>query len=176
MGILFAFAPFIGFALVDRLFGSFYGLAAGTAISLILIGKVVLTGRKPKILETGSVALFGGLAIYVKLAGADLSIIGTRLLVDAGLLLIVVFSLVAGSPFTLQYAKETTPPAVWEQPRFKQINYIISAVWAAAFAVIVLADLALIYIPAIPAHYSMAVIIISLVAAFKFTQWYPDRQ
>lgn len=176
MGILLAFAPFIGFALVDRLFGAFPGLLAGAAISLILLGRDKLAGRSPKILETGSLVLFAGLAIYVKLAGAGLSIMGVRLLVDSALLLIVLLSLAVRAPFTLQYAREGTSPDVWSQPRFMQVNVVITAVWAAAFGVIVLADLVLLYMPQIPAHFGTAAIIISLIAAFKFTRWYPERE
>jgi len=176
MGILLAFAPFIGFALVERLLGAFSGLLAGAAISLILLGRDVFAGRSPKILETGSVVLFATLAVYMKLAGAGLSIMGVRLLVDTGLLLIVLLSLAVGAPFTLQYAREETPPEVWSQPRFMQVNVVITAVWAAAFAVIVLADLVLMYMPQIPAHFGTAAIIISLIAAFKFTRWYPGRR
>jgi hypothetical protein len=38
-------------------------------------------------------------------------------------------------PFTLSYAKETTPEEFWELPGFYRTNLVISAVWAASFAV-----------------------------------------
>jgi hypothetical protein len=37
-------------------------------------------------------------------------------------------------PFTLSYAKETTPEELWEAPGFIRINNAVSAVWAASFA------------------------------------------
>ena len=36
-------------------------------------------------------------------------------------------------PFTLAYAKDTTPREHWDSPLFLRINYVISAVWAGAF-------------------------------------------
>jgi hypothetical protein len=37
-------------------------------------------------------------------------------------------------PFTLSYAKDQTPEEFWDAPAFLRINYVVSGVWAAAFA------------------------------------------
>jgi hypothetical protein len=98
MGILLAFAPFIVFALVDRIASPSAGLIAGALVSAaLLLRDIVTPGRAPKILEVGTFVLFGGLALYAMFGGAALSVIGVRLLVDSGLLLIVL-SLDRGSP------------------------------------------------------------------------------
>jgi hypothetical protein len=44
-----------------------------------------------------------------------------------------IVTLLIRRPFTLAYAKDTTPEEHWESPLFMRINYAISAVWAAAF-------------------------------------------
>ncbi len=36
-------------------------------------------------------------------------------------------------PFTMAYAKDTTPQEHWDSPLFKRINNVITAVWASAF-------------------------------------------
>ena len=36
-------------------------------------------------------------------------------------------------PFTIAYAKDTTPQEHWDSPLFKRINNVITAVWASAF-------------------------------------------
>ncbi|MBV9680419.1 MAG: hypothetical protein JO046_01405, partial [Solirubrobacterales bacterium] len=55
MGILLAFAPFIGFALVDRLVGPTQGLFAGPIVAAALLARDLATpGRTPKILEVGT--------------------------------------------------------------------------------------------------------------------------
>ena len=176
MGILFAFAPFIVFAVIDRLLGATEGLIAGTAVSTALILRDVVTpGRRLKILEAGTFVLFLGLALYTVLSGAAWSVIGVRLCVDAGLLLIVLGSIVSGRPFTLQYAREQVAVADQARPEFLRANYVISSVWALAFLVMVAAELALLVIPNVPQRAGVIAIILALVGAVKFTGWYPER-
>jgi hypothetical protein len=44
-----------------------------------------------------------------------------------------IFTLLIRRPFTLAYAKETTPQEYWESFLFLRINYAITSAWAAAF-------------------------------------------
>ncbi|RDJ19685.1 hypothetical protein DWF00_20900 [Bosea caraganae] len=176
MGILFAFAPFIAFALVDRALGSVDGLLAGAAISIALVLRDALSGRVPKILEIGSLVLFAGIALYVITIGANFSVMAVRLLVDGGLLLVVLISLAAGVPFTLQYAREQVPPEFWNAPEFKRTNVVITSVWAAAFAVITGADAVLVFMSEVPRQVGVLTIVAALVFATKFTGWYPKQK
>jgi hypothetical protein len=176
MGILLAFAPFIVFALVDRLIGATEGLWAGTLTSAALLGRDLVTaGRSPKILEIGTLLLFGGLTAYTLLNAPAWSVIDVRLRVDVGLLLIVLISMAVRRPFTLQYAREQVPSEVWSTPAFLRTNYIITAVWAVAFAVMVVAELAILYIENVPQRFGVIVIALALVGAVKFTGWYPEH-
>ena len=176
MGILLAFAPFIVFAIVDRLVGSTAGLVAGAATSAaLLIRDWITPGRSPKILEIGTAVLFGGLAVYAVLANPTWSIIGVRLCVDAGLLAIVLATLAAGRPFTLQYARETVAPEFWNSPEFVRTNYVLTAAWAVAFLVMVIAEAALLYVPGMSRRLGVIIVVLALVGAVKFTSWYPDR-
>ena len=177
MGILLAFGPFIVFAVVDRLVGATAGLVAGAAVSAALLGRDLLTPRRrPKLLEAGTLILFGALAVYAVLGGTAGSIFGVRLCVDAGLLLIVLASMAIGRPFTLQYARGQVPREYWDKPAFIRTNYVITAVWALAFAVIVAADAIVVYVPGVPTRAGVVATILALVGAIKFTGWYPDRQ
>ena len=133
MGILFAFAPFFVYVIAERLWGVKPGLLSAAVVSAALLVRDWSRTRTVKVLETGTLILFGGLAAYAFLAGATWSIIAVRLRVDAGLLLIVV-SLAVRRPFTLQYARETVAPELWTTPRFVRANYVITAIWAVAFA------------------------------------------
>ena len=176
MGILLAFAPFIVFAVLDRFTGPLWSLAAGTAVSAVLLLRDVLRpGRQPKLLEIGTFLLFGGLTVYMLLRGSSLSVIGVRVCVDSGLLLIVLMSMALRRPFSLQYAKEEVPVQYWNTPEFLRTNDVISGVWAVAFALMVLAELALLYAPQIPHRAGVIIIIVALVGAVKFTSWYPSR-
>jgi hypothetical protein len=176
MGILLAFAPFIVFVIVERLFGVSAGLAAGAVVSAAMLLRDGLTsGRTVKILEVGTVILFGGLTIYAFMTDANWSIAAVRLRVDAGLLIIVLASIALHRPFTLQYAKEEVARDLWQTSRFAHVNYMITTVWAAAFAVMVIADLVMTYATTLPHSVGIVATIVALYAAVKFTAWYPER-
>ena len=176
MGILLAFAPFIIFAILDRLIGATGALVAGALVSATLLTRDWLApGRTPKVLEIGTLLLFGGLSLYALLAKPTWSVIGVRLCVDTGLLLIVLASLAIGRPFTLQYAREQVAPEFWGSRSFIRTNYVITAVWALAFAVMIIAELALLYVPQLPRHVGIVVLALALVGAIKFTGWYPEH-
>ena len=136
MGILLAFAPFIAFAILDRFIGPVWSLAAATIVSAtLLLRDFASPKRQAKILEIGTFLLFGGLMTFMLLRGSSLSVIGVRVCVDSGLLLIVLISMVLRHPFTLQYAREEVSPELWNTPEFLHVNYVISGAWALAFAV-----------------------------------------
>jgi hypothetical protein len=169
MGILLAFLPFFVFVVVERIWGVATGLVVATLISAGLLIRDAL-------LRNGTVKVLEGLAIYTLLAGPTWSIPAVRLRVDAGLLLVVLVSMAIRQPFTLQYARETVPPELWESPQFVRTNYIITAVWAAAFAVMVAVDLAMLYVPSLPTRVAIIVTILALYGAVRFTGWYPTSQ
>ena len=97
------------------------------------------------------------------------------MLVDSGLLLIVLGSIAVRQPFTLQYAREQIAPELWDNPKFIRTNYIITGVWALAFVVMVVAELALLYVPGLPRRVGVIAIVVALIGAVKFTGWYPER-
>lgn len=176
MSMLLAFAPFIVFALCDRLLGVVPALSAASLVSAVLLVRDWLTpGRSVKVLEIGTLALFGGLAVYAVATHTEWSLLGVRLRVDAGLLIVVLASMAICQPFTLQYAKERTPPEVWTQPGFRLVNNVITAAWAVAFGLMVLADVAMVYMPALPLWVGIAVTVAAIVGAIRFTQWYPEH-
>jgi hypothetical protein len=176
MNLLLAFAPFLLFAVVDRLVGPTQGLIAGALAALVLLVRDWLTpGKTPKVLEIGTTLLFGGLALYALLGGASDSLLGVRLRVDAGLLVVVLVSMVIRQPFTMQYAREQVPREYWNSPEFVRTNYVITAVWALAFAIMVLADFAMLYTPNFSPRAGIIVTVLALVGAVKFTGWYPER-
>lgn len=174
--MLLAFAPFIAFAVIDRLVGPMEGMFAGFAVSSALLIRDWSQGRGPKVLEIGTAVLFGALACYALFANPAWSLWGVRLVVDAGLLLIVLASIAIRQPFTLQYARAQVPEEVQASSEFVRTNYVITAVWALAFAVMAAADLALIAMPDLPARFGTIPTVLALLGAFKFTAYYPERR
>jgi hypothetical protein len=174
MGMLLAFAPFIVFVIFERTVGTLPGLSAAAIVSAALLARDAMSsGRRLKVLEVGTFLLFAGLAIYAKLAQPTWSVIAVRLRVDAGLLLVVLATLALRRPFTLQYAQEQAPRETWSSPEFVRANYVITAVWAAAFSLMVAAEFALLYLPQTPKWLGIGVTVAAIYAAMKFTAWYP---
>jgi hypothetical protein len=177
MNILLAFSPFLVFVVLQHLIGVEPGLLGAVVMSLLLLARdAVIRRMMPKVLEIGTVLLFGALALYGGVAGAAWSIAGVRLAVDAGLLLIVLVSMAIGQPFTLQYARESVPQALWSQPEFVRTNVVITAVWAGAFAVMSIIDLTWLVIPTLPPRVVIIVTVLALLSAVKFTGWYPNHR
>ncbi len=141
-------------------------------MSAALVVRNQLEGLSPKILEIGTLVMFAALSAYAYLAGS-LSVFEGKMHVDDGLLVIVLVSMAIGQPFTIQYAKDTVPREHWGSPIFRRTNYVISAVWAVAFLVMVLVEALMLYRPELPQRASMITIVLALVAAIKFTSWYP---
>jgi hypothetical protein len=175
LGILLAFAPFFVFVIVERTIGVTVGLVAAAVVSAILFLRDMLSRKPIKVLDIGTLVLFGGLAIYASTVHPEWSVIAVRLRVDIGLLLIVLTSIALRKPFTLQYAREQVPQEFWSSPEFVRTNYVITAVWAAAFAVMVTAEACLLYLPGMSQRLGILATILAVVAAVKFTSWYPER-
>jgi hypothetical protein len=95
---------------------------------------------------------------------------------NVAIAVIAAVSLAVRSPFTLQYARESTEALYWDSPLFLRINDVITAVWAATFVLIAVVG----YIGDGPLHqpdsvWTNWIIQIALVVlAIKFTNWYPD--
>jgi hypothetical protein len=175
MDILISFLPFVVFFALMRLVTPVAGLIGAFVVSSLLFWRMRRRAESVKILEVGSLILFGLLTIYTFVAASRWTVARVRLAVDAGLLAIVVVSLGIGRPFTLQYARERVPAQFWNSPVFLATNRIITAVWAGAFVVLVAADAAAEYVPAVPLWVDVGASVAALLAAIWFTRWYPDR-
>ena len=173
MNILLGLAPFIVFFVLMRLVSPLAGLAAAFAVAVLLGVQQWRRGEQIKILEIGTLLLFGALVLYTLIVAPHWSVATVRLVVDGGLFAIGLISLLIGTPFTLQYAREQVPREYWKSPLFFSTNQRITGAWTAAFAVMVAADAAAEYVEAIPLWIDIAATIIAFVAAVWFTRWYP---
>ncbi len=177
MNLLLAFAPFIAFAVVDRLVAATPGLIAGALVAAALVLRDALSrSRKIKILEVGTVVLFGSLTCYSLVMVVAWTLVGVRLCVDAGLFVIVLLSLAVRQPFTIQYARESVVPDLWQTREFLRTNDVITAVWAGAFALMIAADLVMLYVPSVPTRVGIWITILAIFGAYRFTEWYPNRK
>ena len=173
MSILLSLTPFFVFFALMRLRSPMAGFVAAFVVSALLCVYERVRGRSVKVLEVGSLILFGLLIAYTRLAEPAWTVATVRLAVDLGLLAIVLVSLAIRIPFTLQYARETVPQQFWEMPAFMAANRAISWVWAAAFAALCAADALAEWVPAVPLWVDIAGSVAAFVIAVWFSRWYP---
>ena len=131
-------APWIVYSLVEgegRLEES-AAIAFGLALAILMVGW--LRGSSPKLLEFSDVVFFGALAIFVAVASEDTHAWLERWsgeVANIALVAIAVGSILIRQPFTLAYAKEQAPRELWSNPVFLRTNYVLTGVWAIAFAI-----------------------------------------
>jgi len=108
------------------------------ALLLALVTAAVTTFREfrrgsPKILDIVTLAFF--VCIVVGVVGFRWMALATHmsLLVNITLMAIAWGSLLVGTPFTIQYAREQVAPELWHSPAFLRTNQCITAVWGLEF-------------------------------------------
>ena len=122
MNILLGFAPYIAFFLFMQAVSIDLGLWAALIVAVLNAGRNWARSGSPKVLELGTVLLFAAPAVFTSAAHWKWTVMAVRLAVDAGLLAIVLASLAAGRPFTLQYARERVPEQYWHAPLHQSPN------------------------------------------------------
>jgi len=174
MAFFLILAPFGTFSLLMLVAPAGLSLIGGAAVAAATIAYDLAGGRSVKVLAAGSVILFGALASYFALTDTVWSSTAVRLTVDGGTLAIALLSIAAGTPFTLQYAREAVDTETAQLPAFMTANYIITAAWAAAIVLMAAANLFAFYIPSLPLWIGIGIGFAARNAAVYFTKWYPQ--
>ena len=172
MAILLGFAPFIAFALLSNVSVDL-ALWIAFAAAFVIAIRDFAHSRLLRMLDVGSVALFGLLSLYVGFIQPGIPIQMARLVVDGGLFVMAVLSILLRHPLTLQYAREQVPQEFWQTARFVFTNYLMTAGWAFAFAVMALADAIANKNKQLPVSLDVAVCLVVLAIAILFTARYP---
>lgn len=173
MMIFLILAPYAAFTLLMLAGSPLPSLFTAAAICLMVIGYDVFRGRAVKLLGAGSAILFASLGGYLILIDPGLSPSALKLAVDCGMLAIALLSLAIRFPFTLQYAREVVDAQTAGLPGFLTANYIITAVWSAAFLLMLMANALMIYLPGLPIWSGLAIAFAARNTALYFTRWYP---
>jgi hypothetical protein len=178
MTIFLILAPYGAFASLMLLTSARLSVFAAAAICLAVIALDFVRGRSLKLLGAGSAMLFAGVGLYLTLIdphlGNSLGNSAVKLSVDTGIFLISLTSMLIRRPFTLQYALEAVPAETAGMPGFLRANYIITAAWTAAALVMMVAYLAVLYVPGLPLWSGLAIAFAARNSAVYFTKWYPQ--
>ena len=167
MTLVLGFLPFMLFTLLSRISADLALWTAFAAAFVVTIRDFVESPQL-RLLDGVSFALFGLLALWRGFWDPGLSLDNLRLIVDLGLTGAILFSLLRGRPFSLQYAGRSG----WAEAAFLRVNYIISLVWLIAFTAMALAEaLNGIIMPAL--DFGIGINVAALTMAVAFTLRYP---
>ncbi|QWG25213.1 hypothetical protein KMZ93_10200 [Bradyrhizobium sediminis] len=174
MTIFLILAPYGVFTLLMLVTSAAASLFAAAAICLLVIAYDMARGRSLKILGAGTVVLFLALGFYLTLVDDTLGSSAVKLTIDIGVLAISLGSLAVRKPFTLQYALEVVDAETAEQPGFMRANYIITWAWTACFLLMMIGNIALIYVPGLPLWLGLLIAFAARNSGVYFTKWYPE--
>ena len=178
MNTLPAFAPFIAFLIAETGGGSLAGLVAGLLVSFALLMRdwAESTKGEPSVFNLCVFFLFAVLTVYDGFGELPWSQIGIRIRVEAGMLLIVLLSILARRPFARRFARQVIPKDRWTTPEFRRTADAMSAAWACAFAAIVVAELLSRSVPQLPQVSGLLASVAALCCAARFCSRYPARR
>jgi hypothetical protein len=174
MTIFLILAPYAAFALLMLVAPATASLFTAAAICLAVIAFDIVRGRSVKILGVGSVIVFVAVGGYLTLVDPKLSISGVKFAVDTGIFMVTLLSIVIRIPFTLQYARELVDAKTAALPGFIRANYIITWAWTASMLLMMIGNVALIYVPGLPLWSSLLIAFAARNSAIYFTKWYPE--
>jgi hypothetical protein len=172
--ILLGFFPWILFGIIAG--PSLTSLEAALAVSLaatLALGFKQL--RQGFFLTWGSLLFFSSTLILVAFLKNLWVIEHMDLLARATLAAIAWASIIAGRPFTLQYARESVPEAYWRTPEFIHTGYFIAIVWGVIFLIGLGASLFRPYLDQLSNWLYPLLATGSMFLGIIFTQWYVHR-
>jgi hypothetical protein len=127
--ILVGNAPFLVAVLV--------GLGLAVAINVITLAR-----RQPlMVLEAGTALVFAVFVLMALVLPENFLEQWLQPLGNAGLFLIVGVSILIGKPFTLQYARKSTPREQWDEPGFVYVCRLLAWLWAGTMAFMTIVSL-----------------------------------
>jgi len=172
--ILLGFLPWILFGILagPSLFRLDMALAVSLLSGLVLGFKQL---RKGFFLTWGSLMFF--LLSFILVAFLkNLWVIEHMDLLARGTLAAIAWgSIIAGQPFTLQYARESVPEAYWHTPEFIHAGYFISMVWGIIFLIALGASIFRPYLDQMAGWLYPVLATGTMFLGIIFTQWYVHR-
>jgi hypothetical protein len=169
--LLLAFAPWLSFLLIAH--GTLFRVKVGLVVALVLsIAMGVARLHRGIILWVGLV-FFGSAIVPIVIFENLWTLRHIGVLANGALAAGSWLTVAVGKPFTLDYAKEHTDPALWDNPVFLKTNNVVTAAWATTFTInCVLASLKMSHFVFADLTFELVSYALLIGVAF-FTIWYP---
>jgi len=173
LAILLGFIPAAIFTLLA---GISQDLALWAGLSAAFVVSIRDFAQEPvlRLLDMGSLVLFGLTALYAGFIHPAITIQLTRFVIDTGFLALALLSILLRNPLTLQYAREQVAKEVWKSRPFVLTNYVLTALWMVCFAIMAAADAFADMHKNLPASLDAAVCLIVMASALVVTARYPN--
>jgi hypothetical protein len=131
--LLVSFAPWLAFLFIAH--DSLWRVEVGLVVALVLsVVMGVLRLHRGIILWVG-LAFFSATTVAVIVFDDTWTLKHLGVLANGALATGAWLTILAGKPFTLDYAKEHVDPSLWNDPQFVRSNTIITSLWAATFTI-----------------------------------------
>jgi hypothetical protein len=174
MTIFLILAPYGAFTFLMLVAPPVVSVFAASLIGLVVIARDAMRGRSLKIFGVGGTVVFAAICLYLGLVEPSLAASKVKLAVDTGIFVVAAGSMLIRFPFSLQYALEAVPAETAAMPGFLRANYLITGAWAAASLLMILSNLAVLYVPGMPIWISLLIAFAARNSALYFTKWYPQ--
>ena len=168
MELMIAFFPWIVFGLLSH---SHIEAALLVALGASFV-QIAVHLRAPKVLEWVSFLFFSVAFLALFVFHWQLFARHMGLIVHVILASVAWGSLALGTPFTIQYARETVPEKHWHEPSFMRVNQLITAAWGVDFVMqALILEWQAIHGGGLPSILSST----ASACALGFTLWYPGH-
>ena len=172
-GVLAGFLPWIIFWVVASPSTWKWAALAALIAAVVLAVPGTRQAGGLKLLDVGTIAFFGLvtlLAIFVDRSGLDW-LEKYAQVISSGALAAIAFVSLAFTPFTEEYARDTTPRELWNTTGFKVINRQLTLMWGVVFLLTAVSGLIAVETRTAHDFFEWILPIILLVAAFKLQGW-----
>ena len=169
--LLLSFAPWLAFLIIahDSMFRLKLGLLVAFTLTIVM---GVLRLHRGVILWAG-VCFFTYATIAVVFFEHAWTIRHMGILANGALALSTWYTIAIKKPFTEDYAREHTPPSLWNNPVFIRTNLIIASIWGGSFTFSAFIAWHKMAYQTFPDWQYELTSYSAMLASIVFTNWYP---
>lgn len=130
--LLISFSPWIIFGIIAG--HSLTSLEIALAISLVLTILISYRDLRKKMIVSWATLIFFAVTCLLVIGLQQYMVIPYISIASNLVLTLIAFAtLIAGLPFTMQYARQEVPREKWNNPKFIRINQVLTAGWGVLF-------------------------------------------
>ena len=129
--LLLGFAPWLAFLFIAH--GSLFRLKVGLVVALVLAVVMGLMRLHRGVILWVGVVFFSASTLVV-IGFEDMwTVRHMGVLANSAMALATWYTVAVKRPFTMDYARDHTPQALWSSPAFLRTNLIITSAWSTCF-------------------------------------------